>query len=512
MTRLGFVGIAAAAVLTAARAHAQVDEVCFLAKTSSRYSNGSRVDGVVGTNDPGGVLLFGRRVVLEEGSVAIADTVRVGKGSQIPVVAGNTVQAQKATIQQQITVQLPIVERFCPASPVQCGGEKVTVGKGASRDLPPGVYGDVILQNGGRLQLSPGTYVFCSLRGGRQTKVVTPAGVTLNVQGDLKLGNGSEFGGGQGDELPQVNVLGGQATLGALGRTAARLAAPAAQLRLGRGLSWRGAYCASTVTGARSLVLGCDLVAAATTTTTTTTTVAPTTTTTAAPTTTTTTTTTVAPTTTTTVAPTTTTTTTTTVAPTTTTTAAPTTTTTTTTTVAPTTTTTAAPTTTTTTTTTVAPTTTTTLPAQVTCGPSGQLDVTGRLIYEPRILGGIFGMYFDISYPSTVSIPGTGTESSVRARLTNLIGTTDYRLSIVDRDTDGNLVDDQARTLVSATRQKEIPSKEIHRLRFDCPAGTVVQATDFPCAIVQPSDSAGQLFPPAQAAQISCAVDLAVVP
>ena len=452
MTRLGFVGIAAAAVLTAARAHAQVDEVCFLAKTSSRYSNGSRVDGVVGTNDPGGVLLFGRRVVLEEGSVAIADTVRVGKGSQIPVVAGNTVQAQKATIQQQITVQLPIVERFCPASPVQCGGEKVTVGKGASRDLPPGVYGDVILQNGGRLQLSPGTYVFCSLRGGRQTKVVTPAGVTLNVQGDLKLGNGSEFGGGQGDELPQVNVLGGQATLGALGRTAARLAAPAAQLRLGRGLSWRGAYCASTVTGARSLVLGCDLVAAATTTTTTTTTVAPTTTTTAAPTTTT------------------------------------------------------------TTTTTVAPTTTTTLPAQVTCGPSGQLDVTGRLIYEPRILGGIFGMYFDISYPSTVSIPGTGTESSVRARLTNLIGTTDYRLSIVDRDTDGNLVDDQARTLVSATRQKEIPSKEIHRLRFDCPAGTVVQATDFPCAIVQPSDSAGQLFPPAQAAQISCAVDLAVVP
>jgi len=134
--------------------------------------------------------------------------------------------------------------------------------------------------------------------------------------------------------------------------------------------------------------------------------------------------------------------------------------------------------------------------------------VTATLIYEPRIVGGIFGMFLEVDYPAAVGIPGSGTASTARARFTNLIGT-NYR--VVPSDVDSNLDgrDDRGRTLVTANTADAIPSAPIQRIRFDCPAGTAVQPSQFACRPTEMVDSAGQFFPPDVAALITCSLSFA---
>jgi hypothetical protein len=113
----------------------------------------------------------------------------------------------------------------------------------------------------------------------------------------------------------------------------------------------------------------------------------------------------------------------------------------------------------------------------------------------------------EVDYPTGVSLPGTGTASTVRARFTNLlVPTTNYRFIGSDTDSNGNGVDDRARTLVTALSTEPVPSAPIERIRFDCPSGTVVQPSQFACRPADAVDSAGQLFPPAVAAQITCSL------
>lgn len=141
----------------------------------------------------------------------------------------------------------------------------------------------------------------------------------------------------------------------------------------------------------------------------------------------------------------------------------------------------------------------------VSCGPSG-LDVTAILVYEPRITGDVFAMFMLVNYPTSVSIPGTGTASTARARFTNLLGT-QYRLVPSDVDSNGDTVDDQGRTLVSSSTAG-IPPAPVERIRFDC-AGPTVTTAGFSCVIDQPSDSSGQIFPPEVADLITCRLELA---
>jgi hypothetical protein len=161
-----------------------------------------------------------------------------------------------------------------------------------------------------------------------------------------------------------------------------------------------------------------------------------------------------------------------------------------------------------TTTTTASSTTTTTISAPVTCGPSNFLDVTATLDYEPRIVGGVFGMFLEVDYPASVGLPGSGTASSARARFTNLIGT-NYRFVASDLDSNADGQDDRGRTLVTANTSEPIPNAPIERVRFDCPSGTVVQPPQFACRPAETVDSAGQLFPPPVAALITCSLSFA---
>jgi hypothetical protein len=160
------------------------------------------------------------------------------------------------------------------------------------------------------------------------------------------------------------------------------------------------------------------------------------------------------------------------------------------------------------TTTTSSSTTTTTIATSLTCGTSNFLDVTATLVYEPRITGGVFGMFLEVDYPAAVSIPGSGTASTARARFTNLIGS-NYRFLASDLDTNADGRDDRGRTLVTANTSEAVPSAAIERVRFDCPAGTVVQPSQFACRPTELVDSAGQFFPPDVAALITCSLSFA---
>ncbi len=146
-------------------------------------------------------------------------------------------------------------------------------------------------------------------------------------------------------------------------------------------------------------------------------------------------------------------------------------------------------------------TTSTTAPAGVACGPTG-LDVTATLVYEPRIVGDILGLFMEVDYPAPLGLPGTGTASSVRQRFTNLIGTP-YRFLASDVDSDGDGVDDRARTLVSSS-SVAIPAAAIERIRFDCPQGTVISPADLSCGLDQLTDATGQLLAPEVAALVTC--------
>ena len=150
------------------------------------------------------------------------------------------------------------------------------------------------------------------------------------------------------------------------------------------------------------------------------------------------------------------------------------------------------------------------MPQPLTCGASNSLDVTATLVYEPRIVGGVYGMFLEVDYPTGVSLPGTGTASTVRARFTNLlVPAANYRFFASDTDSNGNTVDDRARTLVTANSTEPVPSAAIERIRFDCPSGTVVQPAQFTCRPADTVDSAGLLFPPEVAALITCSLSFA---
>lgn len=491
----------------------------FLAGGEGRFGNGATIEGDVGANDPGGFLRLGRKTLVAEGVTVTGDVVAIGNGSQVPIVAANVIHAPKANVGSVSGAMLPIHDPFCPIPAVECGERSVSVARGESTGpLAPGSYGDVVLENGATLTLAAGAYRFCSLRTGRNAtvEVLGPGQSTIDVAGDLRLENGSKLGPGATASTPVVNVGGSEAKLGAHVVVEAFLSAPAARLRLGRAGMFTGAFCADRVVTGRNVLLTCAEAPPTTTTTSTTSSTTSTTTTTAVPTTSTTSSTTTTTSTTTsssttssssTTLPTTSTTTTTSPPASTTTTTAPTTTTTTIT--APPTTTTLVTTTTTTTTappTTTTSTTTTTIPTGVVCGPNG-LDVTAALRY-PALVGGVSGARLSVNYAPPLAIPGSGNGSTVRQRVTSLLGS-GFTVRPNDRDTNADTVDDRLEVDVTSTLNT-IPSDDTIRVRYDCPAGTSVTPASLSCETSNTADPSGLPFPPEVAAQITCDLALSV--
>jgi hypothetical protein len=160
-------------VARVATADSPIGAFCeYAARNEARIGNGAAIEGDVTVNDPGGVLLLGRKTTVSSGATATADTLIVGNGSSVPSLAANTVHGPKASVGVPAVPSLPVHDPFCPIAPPSCGGSAIKVGRNrTSVPLAPGTFGDVTVENGGTLVLDAGRVSFCSLRAGRHVTI-----------------------------------------------------------------------------------------------------------------------------------------------------------------------------------------------------------------------------------------------------------------------------------------------------------------------------------------------------
>lgn len=123
---------------------------------------------------------------------------------------------------------------------------------------------------------------------------------------------------------------------------------------------------------------------------------------------------------------------------------------------------------------TVAPTATPT-PAGVTCT---QADVTIAVNYNTGDFPDVAGLTVGLKYPASVSIPGFGSEPSVKERVTNLTGVTGGLFSVGDQDAESLL------NIGLVSLGSTIPSGNFARVRFDCASGATLPAPGaFTCTV-----------------------------
>src|SRR5262245_46657153 len=265
--------------VTATHPRAQGSSVscAFLAAEDARLGDAASIEGDVGVNDAGGFLRLGRRTRVGGDATVTADTVRIGNGSQIPVLFANVLlgSGAKESVGSVSGAILPIQEPFCTIPALDCGGSPVRVKRGATGpQLPPGSYGDVELEQGSRLFLAGGAYQFCSLRVGRRAAIdgLGVGQTTIDVKGDVRLENGSTLGPNGTLPTPILHVGGTAVKLGAGVTVQAFISAPEARFQLGRGSTFTGGVCANRIGTGRRIHLECAEETAPTTTTSTSTT------------------------------------------------------------------------------------------------------------------------------------------------------------------------------------------------------------------------------------------------
>jgi hypothetical protein len=126
------------------------------------------------------------------------------------------------------------------------------------------------------------------------------------------------------------------------------------------------------------------------------------------------------------------------------------------------------------------------------------------LDYDERFLGDVTGLFLNVAYPKTVSLPGP----AVRDRVESLLGSK-FRVVPALQDSDGDGRDERVRLLVTTTDQSGVPSRPTARIRFDCEPGAPLEASKFRCTTEQVADNSGQLMTAQLASQVRCGVTLA---
>jgi hypothetical protein len=104
-------------------------------------------------------------------------------------------------------------------------------------DLPPGTYGNITINDGGRLNLDPGIYVACLFHGGQDTTTTADSTTILLPSGALsknalRVNNGSELGADCGDLRILVDGR-SRISFGRGGVVAAEVCAPESKISLG---------------------------------------------------------------------------------------------------------------------------------------------------------------------------------------------------------------------------------------------------------------------------------------
>ncbi len=264
----------ALAAATAVAGEPGAGSCAFLIQGDATVANDGRVDGDLLATPTRGRVHLGRRVRMGDGTTLSAATVEVGNDSSVFDVRGGKVKLGKRVHVrgQQSSAPLALADTVCQRPAATCGGQDVKVSKqGTHPPLTPGSYGKLELMNDAKLDLVAGSFQFCSIRAGRRVRLrVTGGGAaSVDVTGDVRLGNGSTFG---GDQVTPTLRAGGKLTFGADTKVTADLVAPRGLLTLGRQATFTGTFCADRLSTGQRVRLTCAGAPTTTTVTTSTTT------------------------------------------------------------------------------------------------------------------------------------------------------------------------------------------------------------------------------------------------
>ena len=225
-----------------------------------RLNNGADIEVDVAVRSLGGVLRIGKKAVAIDGTTMTADLLNLGPLSSVFDVATKAVLhlAPGATVRGsrgQATLPLP----FCSYQPPACGGPALVVAPGDFLGpLAPGVYGELLVKNGGRVKLQPGAFTFCSLRTARNVVFDTDGPTTIDVAGSVIIGNESRLGPAGAGPLPVLRVGGELLRIAASARLEALVTAPASALHMGRQAVFNGTLCVERLITDKQIQLVCE--------------------------------------------------------------------------------------------------------------------------------------------------------------------------------------------------------------------------------------------------------------
>src|SRR5262249_39000620 len=141
-------------------------------------------------------------------------------------------------------------------------GSAVEVAAGDERTLSPGVYGDVDVGGAasrhGRLVLTGGRYVFCSLRARRGATIEADSASQVFVVGDVTLGPKSRFGPSESLAASDLDLFshGARVSISRNADVTGRVCAPDATLHVTGGATLTGLFAAGRAVVGRITLTG----------------------------------------------------------------------------------------------------------------------------------------------------------------------------------------------------------------------------------------------------------------
>ena len=236
-----------------------------------RFDNASHSDADLSATDADGRLILGRNVVFADATSVSGAFVSLGNGASVFDVNVDELRAGRKAVVRGVQGPFDASNSTCALPAVQCGGQNVSLRRGsAPQTLSPGIYNRLDLENGTSLTLNPGVYTFCEIKLGRHVsvRVVGATQSTINVGGDVRLGNDTSLVPDGSTPTPLLNGAGDIVRVGAQGALRAFVTAPNAKLSIGRNATFTGSACAQRLAISKKVTVACapDVVATTTTT------------------------------------------------------------------------------------------------------------------------------------------------------------------------------------------------------------------------------------------------------
>src|SRR6266849_3617645 len=261
-----------------------VDDYVVLGIDGARLGNEAFISaGNVGADNAGALVQLGKHAFMADGTALVGDQAHALTGASVCEVFTNTLLAPPGSVTIRCSgptsfSPLPVISALPPLPVFAPGIMPIDVPSGGKMVLAPGAYGTVRLARGAMLELPGGIYELASLDVARNAKVLVEGPATINIQGNLRIGDASVLGPVSDAFVVTVNVGGLLVRFGRNATAAIDLFAPNALVRFGKSFFGRGHFLGKVIGSDKRPIFGHNT--ATTTTSTTSTTAVPTTTTT----------------------------------------------------------------------------------------------------------------------------------------------------------------------------------------------------------------------------------------